>query len=44
MESSLLPTGEPPDVIGPEHDLPSGGPLLVDHEGGLWLGTFAGLI
>ena len=35
---------EPPDVIGPEDDLPSGGPLLVDHEGSLWLGTFNGLI
>jgi ligand-binding sensor domain-containing protein len=39
-----LREGQPPDVIGPEHDLPSGGPLLVDHEGSLWLGTFAGLI
>jgi signal transduction histidine kinase/ligand-binding sensor domain-containing protein len=35
---------EPPDIIGPEDDLPSGGPLLVDHEGSLWLGTFSGLI
>lgn len=35
---------EPPEVIGPEDDLPSGGPLLVDHEGSLWLGTFSGLI
>lgn len=41
---TALRAGEPPDVIGPEHDLPSGGPLLVDHEGSLWLGTFAGLI
>jgi signal transduction histidine kinase/streptogramin lyase len=41
---TALRGGQPPDVIGPEHDLPSGGPLLVDHEGSLWLGTFAGLI
>jgi signal transduction histidine kinase len=36
--------GEPPEVIGPEHDLPSGGPLLVDHEGSLWIGTFRGVM
>jgi ligand-binding sensor domain-containing protein len=36
--------GESPDIMGPEHDLPGGGPLLVDHEGSLWLGTFAGLL
>ncbi|HKR61597.1 MAG TPA: two-component regulator propeller domain-containing protein [Pyrinomonadaceae bacterium] len=41
---TALREGQPPDEIGPEHDLPSGGPLLVDHEGSLWLGTFAGLI
>lgn len=28
------------DVV---HGLPSGGPLLVDHEGSLWVGTFVGL-
>jgi ligand-binding sensor domain-containing protein len=39
-----LRSDEPPDMIGPESDLPSGGPLLVDHEGSLWVGTFGGLI
>ena len=29
--------------IGIADGLPSGGPLLVDHEGSLWLGTFVGL-
>lgn len=36
--------GETPEVIGPESGLPSGGPLLVDHEGSLWLGTFSGVL
>jgi hypothetical protein len=35
---------EPPDVIGPEYEVPGSGPLLVDHEGSLWLGTYSGLI
>jgi ligand-binding sensor domain-containing protein len=35
---------EPPEEIGPADALPGGGPLLVDHEGSLWLGTFSGLI
>ena len=35
---------EPPDLVGSETDLPSSGPLLVDHEGSLWIGTFSGLI
>ena len=35
---------EEPKVIGPEDNLPSGGPLLVDNEGSLWLGTFSGLL
>lgn len=30
-------------VIGPAQGLASGGPLLVDRENGLWLGTFIGL-
>ena len=34
----------PPKVIAAEDDLPSGGPLLVDNEGSLWLGTFSGLL
>jgi signal transduction histidine kinase len=36
--------GETPEVIGPESGLPSGGPLLVDHEGSLWLGTYSGVM
>ena len=35
---------EPPEVIGPDAGLPSGGPLLVDHEGSLWLGTYSGVM
>ena len=35
---------EPPEIIGPEDDLPGGGPLLVDHEGSLWMGGCCGLI
>ena len=29
--------------MGSRQGIASGGPLLVDHEGGLWLGTFVGL-
>jgi signal transduction histidine kinase len=36
--------GEPPEIIGPESGLPSGGPLLVDHEHNLWLGTYSGVM
>ncbi len=36
--------GEPPEILGPEAGLPSGGPLLVDHEGSLWLGTYSGVM
>jgi len=35
---------EPPEEIGPHDGLPGGGPLLVDREQSLWLGTFSGLI
>lgn len=34
----------PPEVLGPNHGVESGGPLLVDHEGSLWLGTFSALL
>ena len=40
---SLRPNEEP-NIIGHEDGLPGGGPLLLDHEGSLWLGTFEGLI
>lgn len=36
--------GQRPDVFGPSDDLESGGPLLVDREGSLWLGTFESLV
>ena len=35
--------GSPPTVLGPDAGIESGGPLLVDHEGSLWMGAFAGL-
>jgi ligand-binding sensor domain-containing protein/anti-sigma regulatory factor (Ser/Thr protein kinase) len=35
---------EPAEEIGPHDGLPGGGPLLVDREQSLWLGTFSGLI
>lgn len=31
-------------TLDPEDGIPGGGPLLVDREGSLWLGTFAGLL
>jgi len=36
--------GEAPEVLGREQDIPSGGPLLVDAEGGLWIGTYSGVM
>jgi signal transduction histidine kinase/ligand-binding sensor domain-containing protein len=33
-----------PEVIGPNHGVESGGPLLVDREGSLWMGTFSSLL
>lgn len=32
------------EVLGPERGIEGGGPLLVDHEGSLWMGTFSGLL
>lgn len=39
-----LRPGEPPEILGPDEKVPSGGPLLVDREGSLWMGTFRGLL
>ncbi len=39
-----LPPGGTPEVLGPDDGLAGGGPLLVDQEGSLWLGTGAGLL
>lgn len=39
-----LRPNRPPEVLGPNHGVESGGPLLVDHEGSLWLGTFSALL
>lgn len=36
--------GRAPEVIGADHGVESGGPLLVDHEGSLWMGTFTALL
>lgn len=38
-----LAPGEATLVLGAEDGIADGGPLLVDHEGSLWMGTFSGL-
>jgi signal transduction histidine kinase/ligand-binding sensor domain-containing protein len=39
-----LRPGQPPEILGPAENVPSGGPLLVDGEGSLWLASFRGLL
>lgn len=39
-----LSEGESPEVLGRTENVSSGGPLLVDQEGSLWMGTFRGLL
>lgn len=39
----LVP-GRTPRVLGPDLHPAGGGPLLVDAEGSLWIGTFSGLV
>ncbi|NOZ94732.1 MAG: hypothetical protein GXP47_08345 [Acidobacteria bacterium] len=39
-----LGPGETADVMGLAEGVPSGGRLLVDREGSLWMGTFSGLL
>ncbi len=36
-------SGERPVVLGRGEGIESGGPLLVDHEGSLWMGSYVGL-
>lgn len=40
----VLREGRTPQSIGSRDGLDSGGPLLVDHEGSLWLGSFSALL
>jgi len=41
--ASVQPGGRP-SILGPADGLESGGPLLVDRDGSLWLGTFESLV
>jgi signal transduction histidine kinase/ligand-binding sensor domain-containing protein len=41
---AVLTPGAPPEFLGLRDNLQSGGPLLVDQEGSLWMGTFRGLV
>jgi signal transduction histidine kinase len=41
---AVLEPGRQPEVLGAADQILSGGPLLVDHEGSLWVGTAAGLV
>lgn len=39
-----LEPGRPPEILDLDRGVPSGGPLLVDREASLWIGTFRGLL
>ena len=41
---AVVRPGEPPEILGPESGLPSGGPMLADRENSLWLGTYSGVM
>lgn len=41
---AALRPGLDPEILGPQDGIGSGGPLLVDTEGSLWLGTYRGLL
>ena len=38
-----LRPGEAPEVLGPDDGIEGGGPMMVDGEGSLWMGSFAAL-